>query len=62
MTKSAKSAALERFGLRDVGILYSRAIIQRKTDVSPSFWSMVQRKRPHANLDPSNKEVGIIFA
>jgi hypothetical protein len=30
-------AALFWFCLRDVGILYSQAVIQRKIDVSPSF-------------------------
>jgi hypothetical protein len=35
--KIRQSAAIFWFGLRDVGILYSRAIIQRKIDVSPPF-------------------------
>jgi hypothetical protein len=35
--KIRPSAALFWFGLRDVGILYSRAIIQRTIDVSPAF-------------------------
>jgi hypothetical protein len=35
--KIRESAALFWFGLRDVGILYSRAVIQRTTDVSPAF-------------------------
>jgi hypothetical protein len=35
MKKSAK--VLFWFGLRDVGILYSQAVIQRKIDVSPAF-------------------------
>jgi hypothetical protein len=36
MKKSA-SAALFWFGLRDIGTLYSRAVIQRTVDVSPAF-------------------------
>jgi hypothetical protein len=32
-----QSAALICFGLRDVGILYSPAVIQRTVDVSPAF-------------------------
>jgi len=35
--KIHQSAALFWFGLRDVGILYSRAVIQRKIDVFPAF-------------------------
>jgi len=35
--KICQSAALFWFGLRDVGILYPQAVIQRKIDVSPSF-------------------------
>jgi hypothetical protein len=35
--KICQSAALFWFGLRDVGILYSRAVIQRTIDVSPAF-------------------------
>jgi hypothetical protein len=35
--KIRQSAALLWFGLRDVGILYSGAVIQRTTDVSPAF-------------------------
>jgi hypothetical protein len=43
--KIHQSVALFWFGLRDVQILYSRAVIQRTIDVSPHFWSMVWRKR-----------------
>jgi hypothetical protein len=32
-----QSAAIFWFGLRDVGILYSRVVILRTTDVSPAF-------------------------
>jgi hypothetical protein len=35
--KIQQSAALFWFGLRDVGILYSCAVIQRTIDVSPAF-------------------------
>jgi hypothetical protein len=35
--KIHQSAALFWFGLWDVGILYSRAVIQRTIDVSPTF-------------------------
>jgi hypothetical protein len=35
--KIRQSAALFWFGLRDVGILYSRAVIQRTIDVSSAF-------------------------
>jgi hypothetical protein len=36
MKKSA-SAALFWFGLRDVGLLYSRAVIQRTIDICAAF-------------------------
>jgi hypothetical protein len=35
--KIHQSAALFWFGLRDVGILYLRTVIQRAIDVSPAF-------------------------
>jgi hypothetical protein len=35
--KICQSAALFSFGLQDVGILYSPAVIQRTIDVSPTF-------------------------
>jgi hypothetical protein len=35
--KIRQNAALFWYGLRDVGILYSRAVIQRTIDVSPTF-------------------------
>ncbi len=35
--KILQSAALFLFGLRDVGIFYSPAVIQRTIDVSPHF-------------------------
>jgi hypothetical protein len=61
MKKSAKV-----FGLRDVGILYSQAVIQRTIDVSPVFLEHGSAKKiavwAHANRDPNKKEVGYIFA
>jgi hypothetical protein len=35
--KIRQNAALFWFALQDVGILYSRAVIQRTMDVSPTF-------------------------
>ncbi len=35
--KIRQNASLFWFGLRDVGILYSRAVIQKTIDVSPAF-------------------------
>jgi hypothetical protein len=35
--KICQGGALHWFGLRDVGIPYSRAIIQKTNDVSPAF-------------------------
>jgi hypothetical protein len=35
--KIRQSASLFWFGLRDVGILYSQAVILRTIDVSPAF-------------------------
>jgi hypothetical protein len=35
--KIRQSAVLFWFGLRNVGSLYSQAVIQRTTDVSPAF-------------------------
>jgi hypothetical protein len=35
--KILQSAALFWFGLRDVGIPYSQAVLQRTIDVSPAF-------------------------
>jgi hypothetical protein len=35
--KIRQRAALFWFGLRDVGILYSQAVIQKTIDVSPAF-------------------------
>jgi hypothetical protein len=35
--KIHQSAALFWFGLRDIGVLFSQAVIQRTIDVSPAF-------------------------
>jgi hypothetical protein len=43
--KIRHSAALFWFGLQDVGILYSQAVIQRAIDVSPAFLEHSSRKR-----------------
>jgi hypothetical protein len=63
--KICQSAALFWFGLRDVRILYSRAVIQRTIDVSPSFLEhgLAEKIRvwAHANRDPNKQEVGFIF-
>jgi hypothetical protein len=40
--KILQSAVFFWFGLRDVGILYLRAVIQRTIDIS-HFWSTVRR-------------------
>jgi hypothetical protein len=64
--KFRQSAALFWFGLRDVGILYSRAIIQRTIDVSPTFLEhgLVVKVEvwAHEKRDPDKQEVGFIFA
>jgi hypothetical protein len=66
MKKSSKSASLFWFVLRDVGILYSRVVIQRTIDVSPAFLEHCSAEKivvsAHANLDPNKQEVEFIFA
>jgi hypothetical protein len=58
------STALFWFGLRDVGILYWRAVIQRTIDVSPAFLEHGSAEKiavwVHANYDPipNKREVG----
>jgi hypothetical protein len=51
--------------LRDVGIFYSRAPIQRTNDVSPAFLEHSSAEKiaagAHANRDPNKQEVGFIF-
>jgi hypothetical protein len=56
--KIRQSAALFWFGLRDVGILYLQAVIQRTIDVSPAFLERGTAEKiavlAHANPDPNN--------
>jgi hypothetical protein len=56
---------LPKFGLRDVGILYSRVVIQRTIDVSPAFLKHSSAGKnmvwAHASHDPNKHEVGFIF-
>jgi hypothetical protein len=64
--KICQSAGLFWFGFQDVGIFYSRAVIQRTIDVSPAFLehSSVEKIAvgAHANRDPNKQEVGFFFA
>ncbi len=64
--KNRHSAALFWFVLLDVGILYSRAVIQRIIDVFPAVLEhCLAEKIPvcaHANCDPNKQEVGFISA
>jgi hypothetical protein len=52
--------------LPDVGILFSRAGIQRTIDVSPAFLEHGLAEKisvwAHANRDPNKQEDGFIFA
>jgi hypothetical protein len=49
------------FGLRGVGILYSRVEIQGKIDISPAFLKQgTAEKFAHANSDPNKQEVKFI--
>jgi hypothetical protein len=48
--KIRQSAALFWFGLRDVGMLYSQAVIQRTIDVSPAFLELGSPKRSRFEL------------
>jgi hypothetical protein len=61
-----QSAALFDFGFRDVGILYSRAVIQRTIDGSPAFLehSLAEKitVRAHANRDPKQVRGWFIFS
>ncbi len=51
--------------IADVGILYSRAVIQRTIDVSPAFLEHSSAEKiavwAFANHDPNKQEVGLIF-
>jgi hypothetical protein len=62
--KIHKSAAFFWFGLLDVGILYSRAVIQRT--VSPAFLEHGLAEKitvsAHANRDLNKQEIELIFA
>ncbi len=63
--EARQSAALFWSGLRDVGILYSQAIIQRTTDVSVAFLEHGSAEKiavwAHANCDPNMQEFGFIL-
>jgi hypothetical protein len=57
--KISQSAALFWFGLQDVGIPYSRAVIQRTIDVSPAFLEQFGRKdRRLSTCKPRSKQAG----
>jgi hypothetical protein len=55
--KIHQNAALFWFWLRDVGILCSRAVIQRTVDISPTFLEHGSAEKiavwAHANRDPN---------
>ncbi len=53
--KIHQSAALSWFGLRDVGNLYSRAVIQRTIDVSPAFFEHGGKDRGLSTCKPWSK-------
>jgi hypothetical protein len=60
--KIRQSAALFWFGLRDVGILYSRAVIQRTNNVSPAFLEQGSAEKIGSGLctKPNKQEFGFI--
>jgi hypothetical protein len=64
--KICQCAALFWFGLQDVGILYSRAVIQRTMDFSSKILEHGSAEKiaiwAHANCDLNMQEVGFIFA
>jgi hypothetical protein len=64
--KIRQSAALLWFGLRDVGIHYSRTVIQRTIDVTPAFLEHGSAEKivvwAYAYHDPNKQKVGFIFA
>jgi hypothetical protein len=64
--KISQNANLFWFGFRNVGIPYSRAIIQRTIDVSPTCLELSLEEKiavgAHANRDPNKQEVGFLFA
>ncbi len=59
--KIRQNAVLFWFGLWDVGIFGSRAVIQRTIDVSPAFLEHGSAEKisvlAHANRDPNKQEV-----
>ncbi len=63
--KIRQMAALFDFGLRDVGIFYSRAEIQRTIDDFPAFFEHGSAEKiaicEHTNRDTKKQEVGFIF-
>ncbi len=58
--KLRQSAALFWFGLRNDGVFYMQAAIQRTIDVSPAFMEYGLAKKiaawAHANREPNNQE------
>jgi hypothetical protein len=63
--KIRQRAALFWFGLRNVGIFYSRAVIQRTIVDFPAFLEHVLAEKiavcAHTTRDPNKQEVGFIF-
>jgi hypothetical protein len=62
--KIRQSVALFLFGLREVGLLYSQAVIQRTIYISAAFLEHGLAEKiavwAHANRDPNKQEV--VFA
>jgi hypothetical protein len=63
--KIRQSAALFRFGLRDVEIHCSQAVIQRTIDFSPAYLEHGSAEKitvwAHANRDPNKHEAAQNF-
>jgi multisubunit Na+/H+ antiporter MnhB subunit len=63
--KIRQRTALFWFGLRDVGILHSRAVIQRTIVDFPAFLEHGLAEKisvcGHSNRDPNKQEVGFSF-
>ncbi len=58
--KICQSTVLFWFRLRDDGILYSRAVIQRTIDVSPTFLIAVwahKNRDPNQRYDPNSRRL-----
>jgi hypothetical protein len=51
------------FGLQDVGILYSRAVIQRTTQLMslPHFWSTVWQKRSRSEHMQTSRRLDLFL-